>query len=273
MLPRAADLGRSAAFRFRPKREAGPITAVILTKNSELLLAEVLDSLNWCDEIVVLDTGSQDRTIPIARSFANVRLHRLTASFPGFGRARRHAVALAANDWILSVDSDEIVPPELAAEIGGLPLDPGCVYAVPFKNYYNGRHITSCGWAPDRHERLFNRTVTNFCSSDVHERVQTRRMRVVALRHPIRHYSYRSPDDFLRKMAAYARLYANQHAGRRRSGPAKAVLRSIWAFAKSYFLQRGIFQGTEGLVISAYKAQTVFWKYIMLHQANCRASA
>jgi glycosyltransferase involved in cell wall biosynthesis len=237
------------------------------------LLYRVLRSLHWCDEIVVLDTGSTDRTIPIARSFPNVRLHRLATGFPGFGPARRHAVALASNDWILSVDSDEIVSPELAVEIAALPLDPSRVYAVPFHNYYNGKRITTCGWAPDRHERLFNRMATNFCLSDVHERVQTRRLEVVPLRHPIRHFSYRSPDDFLRKMAMYSRLFADQHAGGRASGPGMAAAHSLWAFVKSYVLERGILQGSEGLIISAYKAQTVFWKYIMLHQENRARSA
>ena len=274
----AAPLCQTARLRpapvFRPCRDhpAAPITATILTKDSELLLTRVLRSLHWCDEIVVLDTGSTDRTASIARSFANVSLHRLAAGFPGFGGARRHAVALAGNDWILSVDSDEVVSPELAAEISSLRLDSGFVYTVPFHNYYNGKRITTCGWAPDRHERLFNRKATNFCSSDVHERVQTRGMGVIRLRHPIRHYSYRSPEDFLRKMGTYSRLFAEQNAGRTASGPGKAALRSLWAFAKSYVLERGMLQGSEGLTISAYKAQTVFWKYIMLHEANNAAS-
>jgi glycosyltransferase involved in cell wall biosynthesis len=269
-----AGLANSAPSRRNPRfrRVAQPpISATILTKNSERLLGEVLDALAWCDEVIVLDTGSTDQTPTIAAAHANVRLHRLDGPFPGFGRAHRHAVALARNDWVLSVDSDEVISRELAEEIATLPLDPDTVYTIPFQNYFNGKHITTCGWAPDRHERLFNRTHTNFCTSEVHERVQTRGHPIAALRHPIRHYSYESLDDFLRKMSSYSQLFARQNAGRRNSGPGRAVARSLWAFFKSYLLERGIVQGHEGLAISAYKAQTVFWKYLMLQEANRRA--
>ena len=246
------------------------ISATILTKNSAARLDEVLRSLAWCDEVVVLDTGSTDGTLALASRHPNVVAHRLAGPFPGFGRAHRHAVALARHDWILSIDSDEVVSSELAAEIAALPLDARTVYTLPFHNFFNGRFITSCGWYPDRHERLFNRTVTNFCVSEVHERVGTAQLSVRNLRHAVRHYSYESTDDFLRKMRAYSQLFATQHAGRKSSGPLKAVARSAWTFAKSYLLQRGFLQGREGLVISAYKAQTVFWKYLLLHEANRR---
>lgn len=250
-----------------------PISATILTKNSAAHLEEVLAALHWCDEVVVFDTGSTDDTMAIAQRHPNVQLYQLQGKFPGFGQARLQAVALARHDWIFSVDSDEVVTPELAAEIAELPLDPRIVYAMPFYNYFNGRRITSCGWHPDRHERLFNRRTTNFCTSEVHERVQTSDLFVRQLRHPIQHYSYDSVDDFLRKMRSYSQLFAIQQAGRKSSGAVKAVSRGLWAFGKSYFLQRGCFQGAEGLVISTYKAQTVFWKYLLLAEANQRRKA
>jgi glycosyltransferase involved in cell wall biosynthesis len=244
------------------------ISAALLTKDSAARLDEVLGALSWCDEVVVLDSGSVDETVKIARRHANVTVHRLAGPFSGFGRARGRAIALARNDWILSIDSDEIVSSELAREISGMRLDPNTVYSVPFLNHFRGRLITSCGWYPDFHERLFNRTVTNFCASEVHERVETEGLRREKLRNPVRHYSYCSLNDFLRKMQFYSRLFAEQNAGTKRSSAAKAVTRSAWAFAKSYCLQRGCLQGREGLIISAYKAQTVFWKYLLLDEAN-----
>jgi glycosyltransferase involved in cell wall biosynthesis len=250
-----------------------PISATILTRDSAARLGEVLTALRWCDEVVVLDTGSTDETAAVAADFANVRFNRLAGPFPGFGKAHRLAVALARNDWILSVDSDEVVSRRLAAEIMALRLDWRMAYSIPFHNYFNGRRITTCGWAPDRHERLFNRTATNFCESAVHERVQTSRITVRRLSHPIRHYSYGTLDDFLRKMRAYGALYAEQHAGRKSSGPVKAVARSAWAFAKSYLIRRGCFQGYAGFVISVHHAQTVFWKYMLLHEANRERTA
>jgi glycosyltransferase involved in cell wall biosynthesis len=240
----------------------------MLTKNSSARLAEVLSALQWCDEVVIFDTGSTDATLSIAAGFSNVSLHQLTGEFPGFGLARQYAISLARHDWILAIDSDEVVSPELATEIRELKLDPRSVYVVPFQNYFAGRQITTCGWAPDRHERLFNRTVTKFCDSEVHERLQTRGLKSVTLRHSIRHYSYRDTADFVRKMGTYSQLFARQNAGKRRSSAAKAVTRSGWAFFKSYVLERGFLQGAEGLLISAYKSQTVFWKYMMLREAN-----
>jgi glycosyltransferase involved in cell wall biosynthesis len=254
----------SSGRRLTPTK----ISATILTKNSAARLREVLQALQWCDEVVVLDTGSTDETIAIAQAQDNVAIFRLAGPFPGFGRAHERAVALARNEWILSIDSDEIVSPELAEEISGLRLDPGTVYSLPFHNYFGGRLITSCGWHPESHERLFNRQATNFCASEVHERVQTGGLRTRRLRHPVRHFSYGSVEDFLRKQQVYGRLFAAQHAGRKRGGPAKALARSIWAFLKAYGLQRGCLQGREGLIISANKAQTVFWKYLLLDEAN-----
>jgi len=250
-----------------------PISATVLTKNSARLLDGVLTSLAWCDEVVVLDTGSEDDTRVIAARHPNVSLHRLNGPFPGFGLAHQRAVALARHDWILSVDSDEVLSPELAGEIRALPLDRHTVYAIPFRNHFNGRHITTCGWNHEFHERLFHRQATNFSSGMVHERVQTTNLSLVRLRHPIDHYSYAALTDFLRKTNAYAGLFAEQNAGKKESGPGKAVARSLWAFFRSYLLKRGFMQGREGLVISVYNAQTVFWKYLMLAEANRRLKA
>ena len=254
-------------LRLAPPGTA-PISATIITKNSAAHLDEVLAALHWCAEVVVLDTGSTDETMAMAQRHPNVQLYQLEGAFPGFGLAHRQAVTLARHDWILSVDSDEVVSEALAAEIAALPLDPRIVYALPFHNYFNGRRITSCGWHPDRHERLFHRRTTNFCVSAVHERVQTENLFVRRLRHPVRHYSYGTIDDFLRKTRAYSRLFALQQAGRTNAGPVKALVRGLWAFFKSYILQRGCLQGGEGFVISAFKGQLVFWKYLYLQEAN-----
>lgn len=282
-----SNLSRRSAIavprrQVRPVQEAPPalafaketevkITATILTKNSAKRLADVLAALRWCDEVVVLDTGSTDETLEIARRYANVNVRELVGLFPGFGRAHRQAVALSRNDWILSIDSDEVLTEGLSRELMRLKPCPRTVYAIPFHNYFNGRLITSCGWYPERHERLFNRRATNFCENDVHERVQTGDLRILALSHPVHHYSYDSADDFLRKMRSYSQLFAAQHAGRKSSSPGKAVRHGLWAFAKSYLLQRGFLQGYEGLIISSYKAQTAFWKYLLLHDANRQA--
>lgn len=246
------------------------ISATILTRNSERRLDEVLTALAWCDEIVVLDDHSTDRTATIARRHPHVLFHPRPRHARSFGLAHRHAVSLAAHDWILSIDSDEVVSPELATEIQRLDLDPASAYQIPFGNFYGGRRITTCGWAPDRHLRLFCRQTTNFCTSAVHEGVMHHHLRIVRLRHEIRHYSYANAGDFLTKMGNYSRLYAEQHAGRKPSSMPRAIARAAWAFFRSFILQRGCLQGADGLLISAYQAQSVFWKYVLLRESNAR---
>jgi len=264
-----APIARAARRDAVARRHTGvAISAIVLARDSAARLADVLEALAWCDEVVLLDTGSTDATLSIAAGFSNVTLHQLTTSFAGFGLARQLAVRLAHHDWILAVDSDEVVSPELAREITSLSLDPGTVYEIRFSNYLGGKRITTCGWSPDWHERLFYRRRTNFCASEVHERIQTRDMRTERLRGVIHHYSYAGAHDFLRKMNHYAHLFATQHAGRKQSSMTKAVARSAWAFFKTFILERGFTQGAEGLTISAYKSQTVFWKYLLLREAN-----
>jgi glycosyltransferase involved in cell wall biosynthesis len=242
------------------------ISVTILTRDAERMLHACLQALSCFSDIVVLDNGSLDATLDIARGFANVRLFQ--EPFTGFGPLHNRAAELAANDWILSIDSDEIVTPELCTEIRALPLDSDCVYSFPMENYFNGRRITCCGWHPDRHVRLFHRRRTRFTNVAVHEGVITRGLREIRLQHPVRHFSYGCVADFLTKMQRYSDQFAAQHVGGRSASPLKAVLRGAFAFFKSYVLQRGMFHGYEGLLISAYNGHTAFYKYLKLYEAN-----
>jgi glycosyltransferase involved in cell wall biosynthesis len=244
------------------------ISVTILAKNSEKYLTEVLDALRDFPEVLIYDTGSEDKTLDIARRYPNVSVH--LGKLEGFGPTHNTASSLAKNDWILSIDSDEVVTPELKEEILSLALDPGSVYNFPRRNEFNGKFIQWCGWYPDRQTRLYNRTRTRFTDAHVHEGVITHGMREVELKSPLRHYSYASLADFLNKMQFYSTLFAQQNAGRKRSSPLKAVLHGWWAFFRSYILKRGIMGGYEGFVISAYNAHTAFYKYLKLYEANQR---
>lgn len=244
------------------------ISVTVLTRDSQRMLGQCLQALAGFAEIVVLDNGSSDATMDIAGTFVNVRLYQ--EPFTGFGPLHNRAGELAMHDWILSIDSDEIVTPELYMEIMSLPLDPGCVYSFPLENYFNGKRITCCGWHPDRHVRLYNRKQTRFTDAAVHEGVITSGLREVRLKCPARHYSFNSVADFLTKMQRYSDQFAAQYAGRRTSSPLQAVLHGAFAFFKSYVLKRGLFQGYEGLLISAYNGHTAFYKYLKLYEANQR---
>jgi len=242
------------------------ISVTILTKNSEKYLQEVLESVEGFDEVLLYDNGSTDRTLEIARTFPNVAVKE--GPFEGFGKAHNSASALAKNDWILSLDSDEVVTEEMTARIRSLSLDPGCVYAFPRQNYFNGKWIRWCGWHPDRQYRLYNRKKTRFTDAEVHEQIIVRDMKYISLKEPIRHYSYASHSDFLKKMQLYSDLFAKQNCGKKRSSPFKAAWRAAAAFLKSYLLKRGFLGGYEGFVISVYNANCAFYKYLKLYEAN-----
>lgn len=226
----------------------------------------MLSSLQTFDEVVIYDTGSHDHTLEIAKKFPNVVIFH--GKFEGFGPTHNTASSVAKNDWILSIDSDEVVTPEMAQEIRSLQLDSGCVYSFPRNNYYNGKFIKWCGWYPDHQIRLYNRTRTHFTDAQVHEAVMTKNMRPVLLKSPLRHYSYASTSDFLSKMQSYSTLFAMQNRGKKPSSLSKAIGHGLFAFFKSYVLKKGILGGYEGFVISVYNGNTAFYKYLKLREAN-----
>lgn len=242
------------------------ISVTILTKNSEKYLEQVLSSTQHFDEVLIYDSGSTDNTLSIASKFSNVSIHR--GNFLGFGPTHNHASSLAKNNWILSIDSDEVVSEELCREILALDLKDTNVYSFPRNNYYNGKWIQWCGWYPDRQIRLYNRTQTKFTDAQVHEEIISQNMEKVSLNGSIKHFSYASISDFLIKMQSYSDLFAQQNQGKKSSSPLKAVFHGWFAFFKSYFLKRGFLGGYEGFLISAYNGHTAFYKYLKLYEAN-----
>ncbi len=237
----------------------------MLTKNSARTIASSLQALTHFDEVLILDTGSSDDTISIAKGFPNTRV--VETPFTGFGELRNRAAELARNDWILALDSDERLSPALADEIHSLSCDPECVYEIDFKNFYNGKQILGCGWHPEKHIRLYHRRRTSFSDVALHEGI-LKKDKVVRLKHPIFHTPYLTISDFLLKMQRYSDLFAKQYRGKKDSSFAIALWHGFGAFSKSYLLKRGIFLGAEGFIISSYNAMTAFYKYLKLAEAN-----
>lgn len=246
------------------------ISVTILTRNSESHLTEVLESAKAFAEVIILDEQSSDRTLEIAGRFANTRIY--PAQKPilneGFGARHNYATSLASFDWILSLDSDEIISPELNDEIAALPLSEHCVYSMPRENYFNDKRIKSCGWHPDRKIRIYHRQTTRFSDQYVHEKILRDGLQEIRLTHPLKHYSYESIADFINKMQLYSELFAIQHQGSKKSSPVKALSHSLFAFFKHYFLQLGFMDGYEGFLISSCSACGVFYKYLKLYESN-----
>lgn len=238
------------------------ISVTILTKNSEATLSATLAALQPFAEVLILDNGSTDTTKEIALSYPNVRW--MEEPFQGFGILHNLAAKRAKYDWILSIDSDEVVSSELLKEILSLQLDPQCVYALDRRNYFGGKWIKTCsGWHPDFVVRLFHRGATQFTDAAVHEKVIADHLKVVRLKGGLLHTPYRSIDAFLEKMQLYSSLFAEQNEGKR-SSLGKALFRGAAAFVKNYFFKRGFLGGAEGLIISLYNAQTTYYKYLKL---------
>lgn len=243
-----------------------PISVTVLTKNSEKYLFEVLEALSNFDEIVIYDTGSKDNTLQIASHFSNVTIYE--GQFIGFGPTHNLATSLARNDWVLSVDSDEVITPELSKEICDTLLQKGCVYSFPRHNEYKGKWIKWCGWHPDRQIRLYNRKDTKFSDVQVHEAVISKGFKIIALKNALRHYSYANVSDFLTKMQSYSTLFAEQNKGKKQSSLLKAIMHGLFGFFKSYILKRGFLGGSEGFEISIYNGNTAFYKYLKLKEYN-----
>ena len=242
------------------------ISVTILTKNSEETLSSSLKALKDFDEILILDTGSTDLTLDIAKNFQNINIE--SSPFIGFGPLHNLAAAKAKNDWILSVDHDEIMTKELAKEILSLELDETSVYSFPFWNYFNGKKIRGCGWFPDRHIRLYNRKKTRFSEDSVHEKVLINHLKHIKLSFPMKHYSYRSVSDFLVKMESYSTLFAKQNKHKKSASLKKAIFHAVFAFFKSYVIQRGFLDGKEGGIISLYISHLTYYKYLKLQEQN-----
>lgn len=242
------------------------ITVATLTNNNSSTIAKALDSARSFDEIIILDSGSTDNTLEIAGNYPNVKIHK--TKFTCFGNLRNLASDLAKNDWVLVLDSDEEITPELFEEISDLDLDPNALYSIPFHNYFNNKLIKSCGWFPDYHVRLYNKTRTRFDQALVHEGIITNGFTIKKLKNPINHYSYRSIDDFLSKMQTYSSLFAKQNHLKKKSSFLKAIGHSFFSFFKCYIIKKGITQGKEGLLISIYNANTTFYKYLKLNELN-----
>lgn len=242
------------------------ITATVLTKNSQKTLKKTLDSLRSFPEVILLDSGSSDDTLRIAKTYPNVVIH--ASPFLGFGPMHNIASDYASHDWIFSVDSDEVVTDELVEEIQQLKLNPMSIYSIQRYNYFNGKHIKWCGgWHPDFVWRLYHRKKTSFSSDLVHEKIEKKDLTIVPLRGVISHTPYGEMKDFLDKMQHYSTLFADQNSGKN-SSVFHALIHSWSAFIKSYIFKRGFLGGKEGLIISIYNSHTAFYKYLKLAEKH-----
>ncbi|MBF0550991.1 MAG: glycosyltransferase family 2 protein [Deltaproteobacteria bacterium] len=238
----------------------------VITLNEEKHISACLESLSFADEIVVVDGGSQDKTVELARQYP-VKIYE--NPWPGFGPQRRLAMDKSTGDWILWVDSDERVTPELRAEITSVLQgnDRGKAgFYLPSKNYFSGRLIKHGGWSKDFKLRLFKRDKAVITDRAVHEDVIPDGD-LGKLTCPLIHYSYDSISDFVLRMDRYARLSAEEYMQQgRRIGLLGMLFRPLYTFFNMYFMRAGFLDGYHGLVLAGLYAAYTFTKYAKLRE-------
>jgi len=240
------------------------VSACIITRDEEDRLPDCLASLRWCDEIVVVDSHSEDRTREIAKS-AGARV--VERDWPGHVAQKEFAVRVASHDWVFCIDADERVSPELAAEIEArraAGFGGAAGYSVPRLSSYLGRWIRHGSWYPDRKLRLFDRRRGGWSGRDPHDRVEVDGP-VEALSCDLLHHPYRSFDDHLRTISRYADIMAAElHRDGRRARIVDIVLRPPLRFASFYVLRGGFLDGWRGLLLAYLAAHYVRLRYVKL---------
>jgi glycosyltransferase involved in cell wall biosynthesis len=248
------------------------VSVTIITKNEAADIAAALESVSWADERIVVDSCSTDETVAIAtRLGARV----VSREWPGYVAQKNHAASLASNEWILSLDADERVTPELAAEIRKTlerePEPRG--FWIPRVTFHLGRWIRTTDWYPDYQLRLYDRRSAGWTGTYVHEGVNVNG-RVGRLRHELQHYAYRDVAEHLETIDHYTTLAAKQmfEQGRRATG-LDLVLQPAFAFFRNYVLKRGFLDGSVGLTISKMNAHYVGLKFQKLRDLESRAAS
>jgi glycosyltransferase involved in cell wall biosynthesis len=231
-----------------PPRGSLPISAVIITRNAAARIGEVLQAVEMCAERLVLDSGSTDGTVELART-AGARVE--FQPFLGYGPQKRRAVELASYDWILSLDADEVLDEEAQTACGHLDLsNPTACWSIHRRTFVGTHEVKYGTWRGERVLRLFNRTMASFKATPVHEEVESRQ----PARHlagSIRHYSFTDCSDLLMRSLRYAPLKASiLRAKGERAGAWMLPLRGLAAFVKSYVLRSGWRDGAIGFVVA-----------------------
>ena len=243
------------------------LSVVIITKNEERDLPRCLRSVWFADEIVVLDSGSTDRTLEIAREFTDKVF--VSADWPGVGPQKNRALTHATGDWVLSLDADEWVTPALAEEIQEkVTQNRNESFRIPRSSSLCSHIIRHSGWSPDYVLRLFKRNEAAFSDDLVHERVVTNSP-IKSLQNPLRHESYKNISDVLRKISIYASAGANNRArkGETTTFP-RALLSSIWTFIRTYFMRLGFLDGRYGFILALANSQGAWYRHLMLLESK-----
>jgi glycosyltransferase involved in cell wall biosynthesis len=259
--------GLSSESGAPPETAAGtaPLSAIVITRDEAANIRDCLACLSFARERIVVDCGSRDGTVDLARA-AGARVIE-TSDWPGFGPQKNRALDAATQPWVLSIDADERVPEGLRQEILAVVnagSEAHAAYDMPRLSSYCGQAMRHSGWYPDRVLRLFRRGRARFSDDLVHERVVAEGA-VGHLDHDLLHASFSDLDTVLEKMNRYSSAGAQRlHAQGKRASLGRAVASGLWAFFRTYVLQRGFMDGRMGFLLAVSNAEGTYYRYAKL---------
>lgn len=239
------------------------LSVIIITKNEEKNIRACLESVAWVDEIIVVDSGSSDATVKICQEYgAKVYEH----NWPGFGVQKNRALGYATNEWVLSIDADERITPELRAEIEAVIAlgQAESAYRIPRLSSFCGRYMRHSGWYPDYVVRLFRQDAGKFSDDLVHEKLNIDG-RIGTLQNHFIHETFHDLESLLAKVNQYSSAGADMLNRKNKSTSLKrAVLSAVWAFFRTYILRAGFLDGAEGFMVAVSTAEVTYYRYAKL---------
>ena len=246
------------------------LSVIIITKNEEANIRACMESVAWADEIVVVDSGSSDDTVNICKSMG-AQVH-ITADWPGFGIQKNRALSHATCEWVLSLDADERVTPDLRFEIEtALTVPHGHdAFRMPRLSSFCGRYMRHSGWYPDFVTRLFHRGAARFSDDLVHESLIVNGS-VGKLRQCLLHETFHDLEELLTKINHYSTAGALMLSEKNKTASLKkAVSHAAWAFFRTYIIRAGFLDGREGFMLAVSTAESAYYRYAKLMLLNKR---
>ena len=243
------------------------LSVIIITKDEQDNIETCLESVKWADEIIVIDSGSTDKTEEICRKYTNSFY---VKDWPGFGIQKQRALDLATHEWVLSIDADERITPELRDEIIETINQNSNIhgYLIPRLSNYLGKEIHHAGWYPDYTLRLVKRKKSYFTKDIVHEKMIVDSP-IKKLSNHFLHFPFKNIEHHFQKLNDYSTLSANKMYGEgRKVSWMTIVLKTLLSFVRAYILKLGILDGWPGLVVSVSTSISVYMKYVKLKELN-----
>lgn len=247
------------------------ISVTIITHNEENNIRDCLESVKWADEVVVVDSGSTDKTIDICREYTDKVFYNPWA---GMKEQKQYAVEKTSHRWILSIDADERVTEDLRHFIlRELEKPRYDGYRFPRKNYFLGKWMKHGGWYPDHVLRLFRKDRGHFGGINPHDKVIVESNRIITVNVPLVHYTYTSLSQYASKQALYAGISAREmFSSGKTVRPYVIPLRAFWKFIETYIMKRGFLDGYYGFIVSVGSSYATFWKYLYVWELSRKSA-